>query len=476
MRSLTATAVSTVLTGGLGCAIAARQAERNRDTPASSWHYQIVLEPSLTRLDARVCFDGAVPAELRAGKDEAAGRMIYARWLGPGAVRRLPVERGRIQLPTGERDGCVGYGVSLAESGSLEAAVRRVGPDLLASPNVWLWRPERRTRASQATLALVLPSGTSALLPWPERAGQRLIDADAFRFDSYAAFGRFRRSATTAHGVDIEAARLHGALAIDDEALLRWLAQGVRMVTESDGQFPAQRLAAVIVPMGGGSDPVSFGMVARGGGASVLLLVNSEADETALRRDWVLAHELSHLLLPFVEREAAWLSEGFATYYQELLRARAGVLSEREALSNIAESLRDAAREGGPNLIEESARMHLTQRYRKVYWGGAAFWLNADVALRRRTDNQVTLDRVLSRLRAEGATEQAWRATELVARLDALAGVPVFSDELKALTARPFPAFEATLDALGAFGSGPEFAVDESAPRAVLRRALFAPR
>ncbi len=463
-----------ILVAGAGCALIARRTQRSRDTAASSWHYVIALDASLAQLDARVCFDGAVPSELRAGKDEAAGRLRYARWLGPGPVRRLPVAHGRIQLPPGERGGCISYGVSLGENGSFEAAVRRVGQDLLASPNVWLWRPERRTRASQATLALALPPGMTALLPWPAHDGRRLLDADAFRFDSYAAFGRFRRITGRAHGVELEAARLEGALALDDGALLRWLARGVKTVTESEGRFPADRLSALIVPVGAGAEPVPFGMVARGGGASLLLLVSADADEQALGRDWVLPHELSHLLLPFIEREAAWLSEGFATYYQELLRARAGIISEREALLHITEALRDAAREGGASLLEESARMHLTQRYRKVYWGGAAYWLNVDVALRQRSRGQATLDGVLSRLRAQGSMEEPWRAPALIARLDALAGAPVFSQELRALSARPFPPFEATLDALGVRGSGRTFTLDDAAPLAALRHTLFA--
>ena len=31
--------------------------------------------------------------------------------------------------------------------------------------------------------------------------------------------------------------------------------------------------------------------------------------------DWSVIHELSHLLLPYVQSEDAWLSEGAASYY-----------------------------------------------------------------------------------------------------------------------------------------------------------------
>ena len=112
-----------------------------------------------------------------------------------------------------------------------------------------------------------------------------------------------------------------------------------------------------------------------------------------LERDWVLPHELSHLFLPYVSREHAWFSEGAATYYQEVLRARGGVISESRRLLNIARSTRSAALEGtGRALREESLVMHETYAFRAVYWAGAAFFLMADVALRRSTQGQRSLD------------------------------------------------------------------------------------
>lgn len=459
----------------LGCATRTREPNRNDDAPASRWHYEIAVDEALGMLDAKVCFEGVMPRELRPGMDEAASRLRHARWLGPGAVRRLPVESGRIQIGRDERDGCVGYAVSLAEGGSLHAAVRRVGSDVVASPNAWLWRPERRTIDATATLRLQLPPGLSALLPWPVEGERRQLDASAFRFDSYAAIGRFDVVRSEVDGVAIEAALLDGTLAIGADAALAWLRGAVRVAAGSDGKFPAQRLSALVVPAGDHEEPVPFGMVARGGEPSVLLLVSETAREAALASDWVLPHELSHLLLPFVEREQAWLSEGFATYYQEVLRVRAGVLSEREGMQSLASSLRDAAAgDGDASVPAESARMHATQRYRKVYWGGAAFWLAADVELRRRTQGHRTLDALLHTLRAEGGHD-VWTADALIARLDALAGSPVFSQGRDDALARPFPTFEPTLEALGVRGSADAIELDDAAPLAEIRRALLAP-
>ncbi|MDB4990170.1 MAG: hypothetical protein JWN04_5348 [Myxococcaceae bacterium] len=464
--------------------------DRNADAPATSWHYQIAVDQALTRIDAKVCFDGVVPRELRAGRDEAAGRLLYARWLGPGPVRRLPVDAGRIQLDSSKRDGCVGYGIRLSEGGSMEAAVRRVGSDLLASPNVWLWRPERRAPELSASIELELPARMQALLPWPHRGTRYQLDAEAFRFDSYAAFGRLTVWAAQEHGVAIETVLLDGPLAIDGAAALRWLRSAVHLAALSDGAFPRDRLSAILVPSGARAEPVAFGMVARGGAASVLLLLSESAEEPALLRDWVLPHELSHLLLPFVDREQAWLSEGLATYYQELLLARAGARSERDALCELAEAFRSAATEPSRDglhgaqpeaqpgearsLIEESARMRASHSYRKVYWGGAAFWFGADVELRRRTQGHASVDTLLSQLRREDMPRDVWTADALLGRLDALAGMHVFSEAQALAASTPFPPFEPTLAALGVRGSGAELELDDAAPLAELRHQLFA--
>ncbi|HEX5658022.1 MAG TPA: hypothetical protein VFX59_12540 [Polyangiales bacterium] len=413
------------------------------DAPATSWHYEVRVDPALTRLEAKVCFQGVVPNELRAGKDEAAGNLLYARWLGPGARRKLPIAHGRIQLLSDTRDGCLEYAVSLGESGSLDVAMRRVGRDVLASPNAWLWRPERRAIDATATMELRLPPGISAVLPWPRTKNLRTLDPEAFRFDSYAAFGHFTTHLERVGEVELEYAILDGPLGAE---VLPWLKSSIRVATLSDGAFPRDRMQAIVVPSSASSEPVQFGMVARGGSASVLLIVSADAEPQALLRDWVLPHELSHLLLPYVEREHAWLSEGFATYYQEVLLARAGLASPEEALRRLSTSLRSVSAQAGTTpLVEECARLELTRDYRKVYWGGAAYWLNIDVALRRRG---LALDVLLTQLRTQPNARELWTARQLIEQLDALSNTQLFSTGFDDAARLPFPPFEEALKEL----------------------------
>ncbi|MET0343039.1 MAG: hypothetical protein ABW252_18675 [Polyangiales bacterium] len=457
----------------LGCAQAKRAS--HRDTPATSWRYEVTLDASLARMDVTVCFDGPAPAELRAGRDEAAIRLLHARWVRPGPARKLRVVRGRIALEGAAADGCVAYAVRLTEGGSLRAAVRRVGRDLLASPSVWLWRPEHRAKGARATMTLRLPEGVSALLPWPDDRGVRVLEADAFRFESYAAFGHFAPVHAHHAGVRLELGVLDGALGVGHDALLAWLREAID-VASLGGRFPRARMATIVVPAEEAAEPVPFGMVARGGEASLLLLVSRSATAAALRRDWVLPHELSHLLLPFVEREHAWISEGFASYQQEVLRARAGLLSEREALQHIVDGLAAArAEERAPSLVDASARMDASWAFARVYWGGAALFFKADVALRARTHGHHTLDALTALLRAEPDADLVWDPRALLARLDALSGTDVFAEALREAEARALPDLDETLRRLGVRVVAGEVTLDDAAEWAELRRAVFAP-
>jgi hypothetical protein len=268
-----------------------------------------------------------------------------------------------------------------------------------------------------------------------------------FAFDSHAAFGRFAEIAVDEAGVHAHCALLGNFAGLDAQATQAWLREAVRIAASSDGHFPTSALHVLVIPGGGGNEP--FGSVARGGGASVLLFVPDGFDRERLARDWVLPHELSHLLMPFVRREDAWLAEGLATYYQEVLRARAGVIPETEALANIAQALRSAQHEGtGRSLCEESRFMHQTHAYRAVYWGGAGSLLLADLALRRESAGEQTLDALLSRVRDEARMAPAYSANELLERLDALSSSHLFRELGARCEQAPFPDFEATVHAL----------------------------
>src|SRR5262249_3321655 len=139
---------------------------------------------------------------------------------------------------------------------------------------------------------------------------------------------------------------------------------------------------------------------------SVAFVIGRSSSAEDLEQSWVTWHELSHLQLPALPQRDAWLYEGLATYYQEILPARLGVQTPEQAWLDIVEGFDRGARVAPHHpLARESETMMETGSFGRVYWAGTAFMLEADVALRERGSS---LDESVRR----GARD--WRETTAV--------------------------------------------------------------
>jgi len=74
-------------------------------------------------------------------------------------------------------------------------------------------------------------------------------------------------------------------------------------------------------------------------GAGVALTIGQHAPKRALDADWILVHELFHIGVPSFIGEGKWLDEGLATYYEPIIRARLGALTELEVWSEFARNM-----------------------------------------------------------------------------------------------------------------------------------------
>jgi predicted metalloprotease with PDZ domain len=212
---------------------------------------------------------------------------------------------------------------------------------------------------------------------------------------------------------------------------------------------------------------------------TVAILVGERATEDRLARAWVPVHEFSHLATPFIDRRDAWLSEGIATYYQEILRARAGILRPEDAWANLFDGFERGARDGtGRTLAEESRDMMETAAFRRVYWAGAAIALMADVEMRMRSNGQRTLDDALAALHACCSGRLTpMSAEEAMQQMDG-DGPPIFASiARRVLASREWPDLASTLAALGIQRTSAGVTFDQENARArALREAIVAPR
>ena len=376
---------------------------------------------------------------------------------------------------------CVAYGVDLGPGDRRRRLGATAGGDRILPAGLLLWRPHPLPAGARATARFALADGLRVSAPWPRRPDRPDtydLDDTAFRWLSHLALGAFTPLHLDLAGAPVEVVVLAGDRRLSDEGLRRWLEAALGAVAGLYGAPPAPALQVLVVPVPGDDEPVYFGLVGRGGGASVLLYIAADADDDAFPGEWVAIHELLHLGMPYLDRADAWLAEGFVTYFTEVARARAGLRPPDRAWRALADGyLRGAAAaRPGLDLAAASRTMEATRRYTWVYWGGAAIALLADLALRQATDGERGLDAAMAHLhRCCARSPRAWSAAEVLAELDRWAARPwLVPLAERALAGTGFAELPASLADLGV--TDRDRALADDAPLAALRRAITAPR
>ncbi len=382
--------------------------------------YEFVLDEALEQMTTTVCFEGPRPDALVAIHEVARGRIVGAEALGASGSRPL-AHAGAIDMRGVELGECVRYRTDLSpRSGRIPNTPDsyRVGGDLVAPTNVWLWAPEPRVSGTKIFGRFVLPPHVRVSMLWPDaEEGWSEIDERAFRYVAYAAFGDLERMRVPVPGGCLDVTMLDGALRVDVDGQRRWLGTAGRAVSRVLGRFPQEWTSVLVVPTPFGHTPVLFGIVGRGQLPTIALLVSESARLEALEPDWTAIHEFTHLISAYVEEEDAWLTEGLATYYQNVLRAREGLLTAEEAWTELVNGFARGQSAGtGLTLEEEAQRVASTFAWTRVYWAGAAMVFLSDVEYRRRSNGEDSLDHAM--VRAADLRNQTLRASELVRAMD----------------------------------------------------------
>lgn len=454
----------------------------DRGPRASAWDYELVFDEGLTRLTATVCFEGEMAWEL-VPIDGSGRRYLRSATGSPAGAAAAPVELPRVGRAVSTRglppDSCVRYVVDLEaaarQRGGLHGAYR-IGDDLVASTAVWLWAPREREPDARVTARFVLPEGIGTSPLWtllPD--DRRRLDERAFRFTAYAAFGRFETHHIGVPGGCIRLSVLGDGVDMGDQALARCFAGSANAASMMFGRFPIPEVGVLAVPTPF-STSSPFGLVGRGTMPTVAILVGQRATEEGLAGAWVPVHEFSHLAVPFIDREDAWLSEGIATYYQEVLRARGGLQSAEVAWRHLDDGFsRGAAAGTGRSLGAESRDMAETAESLRVYWGGAAIALIADVTMRARSDGRRSLDDALEHLSdCCGGRTDPMTGDDAIVELDTVEPRVFGGIARRWLDSREFPDLRETYARLGLRRDPTAgLVLDEAAEARALRDAIM---
>ncbi|OQW74809.1 MAG: hypothetical protein BVN33_07565 [Proteobacteria bacterium ST_bin13] len=212
-----------------------------------------------------------------------------------------------------------------------------------------------------------------------------------------------------------------GAPGLDRRRVASWVRTAAAAVTAYFGHYPVKDYGLLVIADPG--DRVGHATTFGYAGTATRIHVGVAADATAFHRDWVLVHEMVHTALPDLPRRALWLQEGNATYVEPIARALIGELPVEEVWR---ESMLGMPK-GIPKTDDPG--MDGTHAWGRLYWGGATFWLLAEIAIYQDSRGRYSLRDALRRINreSEGNTVD-WSPEQLMTVGDAAAGTRSLRD------------------------------------------------
>ncbi len=435
------------------------------------YRYRVNVDRELVALMIDACFPAA-PKWVSLHPNVAA----YAlSGLGRDASRS-----GKFRLAIPARK-CFSYAVDLKRfpGGDFHAEFQRYRDVILLSPSWFLAVPPGHRAALE--LEVELPRGFAVSAPGEvrrTRAGrwQLSLSKRAWERGGRIAIGRLKALSAArlprdwrAHALNLGRSEMPRYSRVIDDLVIA--------MQRTWGAVPVSKLQVLVIGVPRNTETYPWGEVFRESGDAVALYVDGSRPQSQLRRDWVPYHEFSHLVHPYFSPADAWLAEGLASYYQNILRAQRGVLNGDDAWRQIhAGFARGRANtDGATTLANESAQMRSRQRYMRVYWSGAVMALLADVDLRRRSSNRVSLASALGDFaRCCLPAARRWSAQAFLAELDARTGYPVWAPLVRRyLDSAEFPDAAPAYAALGLVDNAGKLEFMDTPTTARLRESIM---
>ncbi len=439
--------------------------------------YRVQFDEELAVVRVNVCYDGKAPSSLRMNSD-ASKYVLYARH-GDRDIRSN-INRGRHYLPRLPENACIDYAVDLKSAVAAENFRLALSHEnqLVTDTKLWFWAPRQQR---DFEVEFTLPPGMEISTPWVPIANsgntRRFKGGQTpTNWSSRIAVGQIATMEKALGGATFHIGVVGTFTKQQIDNCMAWLEEAVQSVSTVSGSFPQENVQILLVGIGEQREPMPWAQVMRGGGISGHFFIDQNRPVSEFSDDWTPTHELSHMLLPYVSSNDRWLSEGLASYYQNVLRARDGRISEQAAW----QKLHDGFRRGvdgthGQRLADMSRNMRENGAYMRVYWSGAAILMLADIQLREVTDGEQTLDSVLSLLHKCCMSQaKTWRARELFRKFDDLSGTSVFSDLYdRHVPSGEFPDVFGSYDDLGIDSRSRKIRLSEEARLAEIRSAIM---
>jgi hypothetical protein len=450
--------------------------------PVTVWRYDVHAGEGARELSVEALVPAPAGGQLGV---ESAGRFLSGVEVSTGgAFSPLPAGRDAAGDPSFVLPPCPSSGCRLRYRFAMAEAARTVGEIgcaeeargvFLTSPSAWLLHPAESPDGATFELHVATAPGTtfvSGVLPAGN--GVFALPPAAYAADvsdlpnpAWAAFGDLGLRRVQIEDEALDLALLPGAFEAGEPAVLSWVETAGRAVRAYYGRSSIRRALIVVVPRSGHG--VGFARTLGNGGASIVADVGEHTSAADFAASWALVHELLHVSFPKLPREQTWIEEGMATYVEPLVRARAGLLPPEEVFGHF--HARMPLGQPGPG----DQGLDRTHTWARTYWGGALFFLLADVTIRERTGNRRSLDDALRAvLAAGGNVSQRWEVEQVIAAGDAATGVPVLRELYDRMATAPVEVdVESLWRRLGVTFQGGRVALSDAAELAGARRGMM---
>jgi hypothetical protein len=273
-----------------------------------------------------------------------------------------------------------------------------------------------------------------------------------------------------AGGAGIEVTFAPGKLDAPRDTVLAWISNAASAVAEYFGRFPVEHARVLVRPAEGRAG------VFRGAtfGAFTRISVGRSTSGKQFADDWMMTHELIHMAFPDVSGrsdEHHWMEEGMATYIEPIARAQIGRMTAERVWGDFERDMPQGLPEAGDRGLDR------TPTWGRTYWGGALFWLLADVRIREATHNQKGLqDAMRAIVAAGGNITQDWPIERIVETGDKATGTGVLADLYAQMKTTAVPTdLDELWRQLGVQVNRSGVTFDDRAPLAEIRKAITAP-
>ncbi|MCG8325174.1 MAG: hypothetical protein MI673_06625 [Thiotrichales bacterium] len=442
--------------------------------------YDIVFTQNQSVMTVKACFGDGIPEQLVNRQPGATGLLKKAYVVIDDRPRSLVIRNGRILSNQLHGQDCLHYQVDFLRVMQMNRDLRYTPESMNHVRTVagyWLWLPEAY---DVLDISFHLDDNYQVSAPWQLVREDKGVTRYRIRFNndtrySLVYFGTFRIHSRAQAQSRLRVSILSNVGAEDEQKLLDWIHEGASALSLAYGEFPVRQLSVLVFPLGAYSSVVPWGEVKREGGLSVHLFVDETRPLAEMVRDWTLIHELCHTLHPYLSMQDRWLTEGLATYYQNVLQARSKTIRIKRAWTNLHQGFQRgiAQTDPGQSLRSVSENVRDNRKYMRVYWSGTALWLKADWLLRTRHGK--TLDAVMQSFQhCCLQADRSWTAIEYTRRLDDISATSLFSTlYTEYANSVNFPDLVDVYNAIGLSGRHKDIELNPHAPNADLIQVIM---